>query len=234
MKQQLDFWPSKSSTTRSKEASSTAERLSTPHEPRNAQMDRAIDNLLIFTHHNRALDETTIRKFQKLTEFREQLRRRLEEVPDSLGPSEACGYILRVAYAGRAHLNWVAFRNLAPSVIAAAIASDELRTASALSLCVDEMKGDFGELGVAIAQSTSLKQLCFLQRPDRENDDASARFCTRLLGSSGNSWLRNKTIYSTCAFSIPLRLPPRPSTGVTSPNQREHVEDQPSIPEQLL
>ncbi|KAL2819700.1 hypothetical protein BJX63DRAFT_428482 [Aspergillus granulosus] len=73
-------------------------------------------------------------------------------------------------------------------VIAAAVASDELRGASTLSLCVDQFKlegdeeeGDLNNLAAALAQSTALKQLCFLQRPDRNSDDASARFCSQQL-----------------------------------------------------
>jgi hypothetical protein len=44
-------------------------------------MDRAIDNLLILTQDpaDLHLDEETIDKFQKLAEFREQLRRRLAQ-----------------------------------------------------------------------------------------------------------------------------------------------------------
>ncbi|OQE37972.1 hypothetical protein PENCOP_c009G06231 [Penicillium coprophilum] len=210
------FWPSKP-TTRAKDASTTiASRSSTPYNvPRKSPPDHAIDNLLILTQEpDLHLDDETIGKFQKLTEFREQLRRRLEEVPDSLGPfSEASSHILRVAYAGCTHLNWVAFKNLAPGVIAAAVASDELRNASALSLCVDEFKlggdeGDLGDLAAVLAQSTALKQLYFLQGPERDSDDASAHFYTQLLlrgRSSGDwGWLRDKTIYPTCAFSTPL------------------------------
>lgn len=134
-------------------------------------------------------------------------------MPDTLGPSEISSYILRAAYAGRSHLNWVAFQNLAPSVIAAAIASDEIRDASALSLCVDQfrLEGDLGDLATVLAQTTALKQLCFLQRPGRDSDDASARFCSQLLlpwgrASGGDlEWLRTKTIYPTSAFSTSLR-----------------------------
>ena len=191
--------------------------MATSHEPpRNAHIDRAIDNLLILIQDlaDLHLDEKTIGKFQKLAEFREQLRRRLEEVPDSLGPSsEASSHILRVAYAGRAHLNWVAFRNLAPGLIATAITSDELRGSSALSLCVDKFKlegdeGGLADLAAALARSTALKQLCFLQGPDRDSDVASDRFCTRLLlrgrPSRDVGWLRDKIIYPTCAFSTCL------------------------------
>ncbi|KAJ5547459.1 hypothetical protein N7494_005044 [Penicillium frequentans] len=216
------FWPSKSTTSAKDASTTTPSRLTTSNEPpRNAHIDRAIDNLLILTQDpaDLHLDEETIDKFQKLAEFREQLRRRLEEVPHSLGPSsEASGHILRVAYARQTHLNWVAFGNLAPAVIAAAIASEELRGASALSLCVDNFKvegdeGDLSDLVAALAQSKTLKQLCFVQGPDRHSDDASARFFTQLLlggTSSGGSsadlaWLRDRIIYPTYAFSTSLR-----------------------------
>ncbi|KAL4865180.1 hypothetical protein BDV12DRAFT_200372 [Aspergillus spectabilis] len=199
----------------------TASPSTTPHRPlRNAHMDRAIDDLLVLTQPaDLQLDEKTINNFQKLAEFREQLRERVEEVPDSLGPSEISGYILRVAYAGYSHLNWVAFRNLPLSMIVSAVSSEELQGASTLSLCVDQFKleGDKGEvdldnLAAVLAQSTTLKQLCFLQRPDRVSDDASTGFYSELLrllqasASGGHlEWLRTKTIYLTSAFSTSLR-----------------------------
>ncbi|KAI9035018.1 uncharacterized protein KD926_004822 [Aspergillus affinis] len=183
--------------------------------PGKEHSDRATDNLLILTQDlaDLHLDQNKILNFQKLAEFRDHVQRRIEEVPDSLGPSEVSGHILRVAYAGHMHLNWVAFRNLSPSVIAAAIESDELRSASALSLCIDNFKlegnkGELDDLAAALSQSTGLKQLCFLQRPDRDSDNSSARFWTELQQrwrSSGDfGWLRDKTIYLTCAFSASL------------------------------
>ncbi|KAJ5787896.1 hypothetical protein N7457_002886 [Penicillium paradoxum] len=211
------FWSSNATTGAEDESTTTASCLTTSHElPRSAHVDGAIDDLLILTQDPELhLDERTIDKFQQLTEFRDQLRRRLEEVPDSLGPSsEASGHILRIAYAGCMHLNWVAFRYLAPGLIAAAVASDELRGASALSLCVDNFdlegcEGELGDLAAALANSTTLKQLCLLQRPDGDSDDASARFCTQLLlrgSASGDlGWLRDIIIYPTYAFSTSLR-----------------------------
>ncbi|KAJ6123880.1 hypothetical protein N7471_011197 [Penicillium samsonianum] len=219
----LDYFRPSMQTTRTEDASTTktAPRWITSQEPlRNAHIDCAIDNLLLLTQEptEPPFEKTVSDNLQKLAEYREQLRQRLEEVPDTLGPSEISSYILRVAYAGRSHLNWVVFQNLAPSVIAAAIASDELRDASAVSLCVDQFRlegdegeGDLGDLATVLAQTTALKQLCFLQRPDRDSDDASARFCSQLLllwgrASGGDlEWLRTKTIYPTSAFSTSLR-----------------------------
>lgn len=112
------------------------------------------------------------------------------------------------------------FRKLSPGVIAVAVVSDELRGASVLSLCIDQFKqgeeeddgrGDVGDLAAALEQCPALKQLCFLQGPDRDSDDAFAHFCTQLLqlwaGQSGGDWewLRGITIYPTCAFSTSLR-----------------------------
>ena len=184
-------------------------------------IDAVIDDLLVLTQEPAGppLDRSAVSKLQLLAKFPEQLWQRLEEEPDRLGPFKGSSHVLAVAYAGRSHLNWVAFRNLTLSVIAAAVASDELRGASALSVCVDqfEMEREEGleEFTAAVAQCSSLRQLCLVQRPDRDSDDASARFCSQLLlllsqrGPSeeqgGLEWLHGKTIYATCAFSTSLR-----------------------------
>jgi hypothetical protein len=158
-------------------------------QPQNApdEIDGAIDGLLVLTQlpAEPPLEQTVIAHLQTLAEFPEKLRQRLEEVPDRLGPSKISSHVLRVAYAGCSHLNWVAFQNLSPSVIAAAIVSDELQGAAALSLCADQSmlrgddnrEGSLDDLAIALAQTAGLQQLCLLQRPDRESDDASARSC---------------------------------------------------------
>lgn len=183
-------------------------------------MDRTIDDLLLLTQEpvSRPLEKKALAHLQTLVPFSERLRQRLEEVPDRLGPSTISSHVLRVAYTERSHLNWVSFGNLPPRVIAAAVASDELRGASALSLCVDAWAGDKEEgesdlvdLAAALAQSRALQQLCFLQQPDRNHDEVSARFCSHLLRLWGKAsgedweWLRPKTIHSTSAFLTGLR-----------------------------
>lgn len=121
---------------------------------RNTNTDRAIDNLLALTHESAdpSLEKTTLSKFEILAEFGEQLQQRLEEVPDSLGLSEIAGCCLCFAYAGCRHLNWVAFQNVKPSVVAAAVASDKLWGTSVLSLCVEqfELDGAIDHLAAAL------------------------------------------------------------------------------------
>ncbi|KAL4861963.1 hypothetical protein BDV12DRAFT_203501 [Aspergillus spectabilis] len=207
-------------------------------QPQNVpdEIDGAIDGLLVLTQQSAEppLEQTAIGHLQTLARFPGKLRQRLEEVPDRLGSSTISSHVLRFAYAGCRHLNWVAFQNLPPSVIAAAIASDELQGAAALSLCVDQfmLRGDdddgegggLDDLAIALAQSAGLNQLCLLQRPDRESDDASARFCSQLLVSwqrkasgreGGVEWLRGKSIYTTCAFSTSLRSRELPTPSST-------------------
>ncbi|KAJ5130247.1 uncharacterized protein N7515_006286 [Penicillium bovifimosum] len=185
-------------------------------------MVRIIDDLLVLTQESASgpPEKEALANLQVLAQFRELLRQRLEEVPERLGSSQISSHVLRAAYAGCRHLNWVVFGNLPPRVIAAAIASDELQGATALSLCVnlfqlvgDEEDGesDLGDLAAALAQSTALQQLCFLQQPDRNSDDASARLCSQLLRlwprASGEDLesLRLRTIHSTSALLNGLR-----------------------------
>lgn len=115
------------------------------------------------------------------------------------------GKIDWAAFAGCAHLNLVQFQNLTFDVIAAALASDELRETTALSVCVDHLSGDMDSLTSAVANATSLKHLCLLQKPDRRDDDASARLGAILLSALGEEWPGGKSIILTCAFSAPLR-----------------------------
>ncbi|CAI7667660.1 unnamed protein product [Penicillium viridicatum] len=185
-------------------------------------MVRTIDDLLVLTQEPASgpLEKEALAKLQVLAQFREQLRQRLEEVPERLGSSHISSNVLRVAYAGCRHLNWVVFGNLPPRVIAAAIASDELQGAFALSLCVnlvqlvgdkEDRESDLSDLAAALAQSTALQQLYFLQQPDRNSDDASAYLCSQLLQlwprTSGEDLesLRLRTIYSTSALLNGLR-----------------------------
>ena len=134
--------------------------------PQNDPVDmvRTIDDLLVLTQEPASgpLEKEALAKLQVLAQFREQLRQRLEEVPERLGSSQISSNVLRVAYAGCRHLNWVVFGNLPPRVIAAAIASDELQGAFALSLCVnlvqlvgdkEDRESDLSDLAAALAQS---------------------------------------------------------------------------------
>ncbi|KAJ5984329.1 hypothetical protein N7481_006428 [Penicillium waksmanii] len=164
-----------------------------------ADMDRIIDELLVLTHHP---DEHPHEKAA--------LYQQLEEDPHRLGPWKVSSQVLAVAYAGRSHLNWAAFPNLTPSVIVVALASDELRGASALSLGADqfglETGGDLNELTAAMAKCAGLRQVCLFQGVNRQSDDSSAGCYSELLLLWQRDGVEERgTIHAICAFSTSLR-----------------------------
>ncbi|KAJ5823925.1 hypothetical protein N7447_006265 [Penicillium robsamsonii] len=63
-------------------------------------MIRTINDLLILTQEpaSAPLEKEALANLQVLTQFREQLRQRLEEVPERLGSSQISSHMLRVAY----------------------------------------------------------------------------------------------------------------------------------------
>ncbi|KAF7552218.1 hypothetical protein G7Z17_g4465 [Cylindrodendrum hubeiense] len=166
-----------------------------------------------------------------LAKLQRQLLTQLLEIPGNLRSSDTLSQLLRLAYAGHAHINCVALENITYEAIAAAIESDELKNAYALSLCIDNISGDPKALVAALSQSMNLVQLCFLQHPDRETDDASAQLFKLICASSSKAsdlsssttsekkredttteaqanWFQNRKITLTCAFSAPLREMP--------------------------
>lgn len=205
--------------------SSSRTTLTEPPPPVPADIDRAIDDLLDLTQEPTPgplqKREKPMINIQLISQFRWRLQQRLEEEPYRLGPFMFSSQVLRVAYAACQHLNWVVF-NLSPHIITAAIRSDEFRAASALSICVDQpqfAESGLGDLAAALAQSTSLKQVCLVHRPDHMSDDISARFHSHILKqweSDSNHTMKSKTIYSTSAFL----------TGLCS---REYLPSSPTI-----
>ncbi|KAH6874032.1 hypothetical protein B0T10DRAFT_499388 [Thelonectria olida] len=226
----LDYlWPSHHRA----DDSSTSRSISTsasPHEDqRNSHAyQEAISNLIHQTQYTNDVKSVTFHKSAGLADIQRQMLRRLEETSENLGSSTVLGQLLSLAYAGQSVLNWVAFQNISYEGIATAIESDELKNASALSLCIDNISGDPNVLFAALSRSENLVQLCFLQRPTRETDNASAhlfeQMCASSLRVSGSSlpvasekdredttadvranWLQDRKIILTCAFSAPLR-----------------------------
>ncbi|CAI7636337.1 unnamed protein product [Penicillium pancosmium] len=216
--------------------SSSRTTLTEPPPPVPADIDRAIDDLLDLTQEPTPLPlqkrEKPVVNIQLISQFRWRLQQRLEEEPYRLGPFMFSSQVLRVAYAACQHLNWVVF-NLSPHIIAAGLRSDELRAASALSICVDQPRfagSGLGDLAAALAQLTSLKQICLVHRPDHTNDDISARFHSHILKqweSDSNHTMKSKTIYSTSAFLTGLRsreyLPSFPT------NSSSHTSSTPTV-----
>ncbi|KAJ5741262.1 hypothetical protein N7533_010671 [Penicillium manginii] len=216
--------------------SSSRTTLTEPPPPVPADIDRAIDDLLDFTQEPTPgplrKREKSVVNIQLISQFRWRLQQRLEEEPYRLGPFMFSSQILRVAYAACQHLNWVVF-NLSPYIITAAIRSDELRAASALSICVDQPRfaeSGFGDLAAALAQLSYLKQVCLVHRLDRTKDDISARFHSQILKqweNDSNHTMKSKTIYSTSAFLTGLRS--REDLSSFPTNSSSHTSSTPTV-----
>lgn len=150
--------------------------------------------------------------------FQDQLLARLRQHPDIPGRSESSTQLLRLAYDGQSHLNWVAYTGLTYENIAGLLGSAELRDAEALSICIDHVGGYPTPLLMALSESRTIRDICFLQGPARANDDKTSQLFSQICelpsistrglhgtSRSGNPLLSSKNLFLTCAFSAPLR-----------------------------
>ncbi|RYP49480.1 hypothetical protein DL768_004839 [Monosporascus sp. mg162] len=94
--------------------------------------------------------------------------------------------LLRLAYAGPSHLNWVAYKNLSYKLVTIALQSEELKDATALSLCIDRIGGSPTVLLEILSRSKTIKDVCFLQEPTRTNDDLASQLFAQLCASPSN------------------------------------------------
>ncbi|KAM0254535.1 hypothetical protein ACHAQJ_006695 [Trichoderma viride] len=226
----LDYiWPSHHSA----HDDSTSRSINTPTSSHEGQLDsytyqETIASLINQTQRTDNPMPVVLHKVSELADIQRRILRRLEETLGNLSSSATLGKLLSLAYDGQSILNWVALQNITYEAIATAIESSELKEASSLSLCIDNISGDPNVLFAALSRSRNIVQLCFLQRPTRESDDASVhlfeQMCALSLGESSPSspiasekdreytapnvhanWLQNRKIFLTCAFSAPLR-----------------------------
>ncbi|RYP10759.1 hypothetical protein DL764_000455 [Monosporascus ibericus] len=186
-------------------------------------LDRAVEILIQDTMGNGRADKRKHIQSISHADFQGRLLGSLQEDPLQLGPSRASADLLRLAYAGHSHLNWVAYKNLSYKFVTIALRSEELKDAAALSLCIDRIGGSPTVLLEALSQSKTIQDVCFLQEPTRTNDDLASQLFAQLCASpSTSSMLQTSKIFLTCAYSTPLRkkfwLPDPRSTSHNGPS----------------
>ena len=164
------------------------------------------------------LDIETYRDSINIPGFQTRLLAQLRKDPNRLRVnSESIARLLRLAYAGHSHLDWVAYTGLTYGNIAATLESNELQDARALSICIDDVNDSPTPLFKILARCETIQDLCFLQGPTRINDDKSSQLFSLLCASPyAASLLESKNITLTCAFSAPLCRNiwlPRPTNG---------------------
>lgn len=128
------------------------------------------------------------------------------ENPERLGSGPTTVQLLRLAYAGHRDLNWVLFKKLSFEAVASAIESAELKEATSLSLCIDDLLGAPTTLIQTLSRLDSLHRIYFLQEPERTDDQDSRQLFLRIFTDAEYSHLlESKVITFTHAFSAPLQ-----------------------------
>ncbi|RYP42667.1 hypothetical protein DL767_000036 [Monosporascus sp. MG133] len=169
-------------------------------------LDRAVEILIQDAMRNESVNKRKHIQSVSHPDFQGRLLESLQEDPLRLGPSQASADLLRLAYAGHSHLNWVAYKNLSYDFVTIALQSEELKDATALSLCIDRIGGSPTMLLEVLSQSKTIQDVCFLQEPTRTNDDLASQLFAQLCASpSTSSMLQTSKIFLTCAYSTPLR-----------------------------
>ncbi|KAH6848213.1 hypothetical protein B0I37DRAFT_342539 [Chaetomium sp. MPI-CAGE-AT-0009] len=173
-----------------------------PVRDHDAAVEEAISALL----RAETVDLEAHRDSLALPGFQGRLRERLLEDPDKMWRSGASAQLLRLAYAGRRHLDWAAYRKLSYEHVATTLDSAELGNAQALSICIDAMDDPPTPLLETLARHETIRDLCFLQGPSRANDDKSSDLFSQICTSPfASALLGSRNIFVTCAFSAPLR-----------------------------
>ena len=193
---QTDVWPAASE-----------QKMGEPEEaPADSDLDQAIDRLIYEPLQNDSLNRAKLDQCRNHPNFQKRLLKSFHKSPFKLSTSGSSTQLLRLAYAGRPHLNWVAFRTLSYESIAATLESKELRNAQALSLCVDDLADSPDVLFNVLSYPNTPRILCLLQSPTRANNDASAHLFAQLCASpSASSILQTKKLVLTCSYSAPYR-----------------------------
>ncbi len=167
-----------------------------------AAVEKAVSALL----HVETGDLEAHRDSLALPGFQSRLRERLLEDADKMRPFSTSAQLLQLAYAGRRHLDWAAYRNLSYKHIATTLDSAELSNAQALSICIDAMDDPPTPLLETLARHETIRDICFLQGPSRANDDKSSDLFAQTCASPfASSLLASRNIFVTSAFSAPLR-----------------------------
>lgn len=108
--------------------------------------------------------------------------------------------IIRLAYAGANHINLAPW-TLPSDMIIQVAQLDDLRGATALSICADSLD-NISALIQMLSRHKEIQHIYFLQAPNRANDEATVKLFTEICQSSPDLLTRN--IKFSCAFSSPF------------------------------
>ncbi|KAJ8130760.1 hypothetical protein O1611_g2869 [Lasiodiplodia mahajangana] len=200
------IWPANDSPSNDGQSASAGPSNPLKKRKRADSLDRTIEGLIQGLSDIEDLNTSNIQQSTRHPEFQARLLEVLREDPLILSDSRTSTELLQLAYAGHSHLNWASYGNLSYESVAAAIRSNKLDDANALSLCIDRMSGSADVLFDTLLLSKSIQEINFLQSPMRDNDELGSQLFSQICASpSGSSLLRERKVLSSCAYSAPLQ-----------------------------
>ncbi|KAI0400577.1 hypothetical protein F4802DRAFT_477583 [Xylaria palmicola] len=183
-------------------------RLNSSRRHGNDSLDQTMETLTerITGGEGLTLDTSNMQQSLLPPEFQSRLLSDLRKAPLALDGPDSFIETLRLAYAGQSHLNWVSYGNLTYERIAVALQSDQLKGATVLSLCIDNIAGSPDALFDVLVHCKLIHEISFLQQPTRESDELCSQLFTHICASpSGSALLQERNIFLTCAYSAPLQ-----------------------------
>ncbi|KAL2679246.1 hypothetical protein Neosp_010013 [[Neocosmospora] mangrovei] len=160
---------------------------------------KLFDRLL--TSRDDDFDPSLLDEVRNFPGFQRMVKEYLLCHPEKVGPTHASAHLLQLAYAGEDCLKWNLFTELDPKTIQVALASDALKGATGISLTASS-NHEPAELLKALASLDRLHTLQVLDRPDREDEDASNRLFDALAESDPPLALKKLTLTGLYANGI--------------------------------
>ncbi|KAE9371641.1 hypothetical protein N431DRAFT_508367 [Stipitochalara longipes BDJ] len=154
---------------------STAVPMPAEQTPRSLS-DQAFSTLIDATLETESFEMVIFDKAKTIPHFQELLQRLLQERSEHLGKSRSAGQLLALAFEGKTHLDLVRLRGLSAQAIRASLETPELKDVRSISLCVDTLLSSPAEIVAAISRTPPIRDLYFLQSPNRRKD----HMCTQL------------------------------------------------------
>ena len=157
------------------------------------------------------ISETLLSQLGSTTNYKQVLRRHLQEQCQNIGHLRSTGQLLGLALANEPHLNLAPFTKLSALSISAAIETAPVPPTS-ISLTIDTLLDPPTSIIDVLAAHPTLKAVYLLQQPARTSDHPSTTFFLALASHPSNTLARLTKLHISGAYSAPLRkeffLPP--------------------------
>ncbi|KAI1120212.1 hypothetical protein F5Y10DRAFT_290186 [Nemania abortiva] len=171
--------------------------------PSRSLCDQALTALISSTQEIETFEMSIFDAPRQIPGFQNLLRRMLHELPGRLGQSRAAGQLIGLALSGSQHLDLVRLQGLSAEAIRGALETEDLKTATSISLCLDTMVSTPTQIIDVLASAAGLRDMYFFQKPTREDDKLSTDIFLEL--SKRPHLFRRGRVFFSGAYSAALK-----------------------------